>query len=104
MWKSRTRRIPMSDSVKNKPDALCPFSEQCGLVNTLQAKMAELSQRIYNNYCTDASSLCARRQLYEQRGSRAVPPLMLPGQFNWARQIAQELKDGGAVSEHAEAQ
>jgi hypothetical protein len=92
----------MDESAQKKPDILCPFSEQCGLVEMLREKMAELSQRIYNNYCTNASSQCARRQLYEQVGANAVPPLMLPGQLNWARQITEAIKDGGAVSEHAE--
>ncbi|MHC4988962.1 MAG: hypothetical protein ACYTFX_10790 [Planctomycetota bacterium] len=71
---------------------------------SVKEKMAELSQRIYDNYCTNPSSQCARRWLYEQAGAGAVPPLMLPGQFDWARQIAEELQDGGAVSEPAEAQ
>lgn len=95
---------PMDESVKNKPDALCPFREQCGLVEMLQEKMTELSQRIYNNYCTRAPSQCARRQLYEEIGACAVPPLMLPGQINWAHQIAEELKESGTVSEHAKTQ
>jgi hypothetical protein len=94
----------MDESVINKTDALCPFLEQCGLVKTLQEKMTELSQRIYKNYCTNASSLCARRQLYEEIGPRAVPPLMLPGQHDWARQIAEALQDGTAASKHAERQ
>lgn len=91
----------MSESDNHKPDVLCPFREQCGLVKMLQEKMAELSQRIYKSYCTNASSQCARRQLYEQFGRHAVPPLMLPGQFHWGRQIAEELNSRQAVSEHA---
>jgi len=104
MWKSRTRRRPMDNTEHNKPDALCSFSEQCGLVQMLQEKMPELSQRIHNSYCTNASSQCARRWLYEQVGLRAVPSLMLPGQHNWARQIAEELKGRNSVSEHVESQ
>jgi hypothetical protein len=94
----------MSESDTKKSGTLCPFQEQCGLVEMLQEKMAELSQRIYKNYCTNASSQCARRQLYERIGPRAVPPLMLPGQFNWAHQIAEELEGRRCVSEHAKTQ
>jgi len=94
----------MDESVKNKSDALCPFQEQCGLVEMLQEKMAELSQRIYTNYCTNASSRCARRRLYEEIGPRAVPSLMLPGQHDWARQIAEALQDSTVASKHAETQ
>ncbi|MDH4203137.1 MAG: hypothetical protein OEV87_09600 [Phycisphaerae bacterium] len=97
------RRIPMGKTEHNRSDASCSFADQCGLVETLQAKMAELSQRIYEKYCTNPSSQCARRWLYEQAGPRAVPSLMLPGQFDWAHQIAEEL-NGDPVSEHAEAQ
>jgi hypothetical protein len=94
--------MPMSESDNHKPDVLCPFQEQCALVEILREKMPELSQRIFQNYCTTASSQCARRQLYEQIGPRAVPPLMLPGQLNWACQIADELKASpDAGSEHA---
>lgn len=82
----------MSESV-NETKSLCPFLEQCDLVKMLEEKMEELSERIYNSYCTKSPSKCARYRLYDKIGASAVPPLLLPGQTDWAQQIIDELKN-----------
>ena len=81
----------MDDTVEKHP-VLCPFWEPCGFVQSLEKKMGELAHRIYTNHCTDDSSSCARRHLYENGLSHVVPPLMLPRQTEWARQIREEVK------------
>ena len=85
----------MEHSANNGSKVLCPFQTQCGLVEVLQEKMPELSQRIYDKYCTKAFLQCARRKIYDQLGPHAVPPLMLPGQTDWARRIIEELDASG---------
>jgi hypothetical protein len=91
------------DKLVNKPVCVCPYLGSCGLVETLREKMAELSQRIYDNYCTKKGSPCARFRLYKNAGADAVPPLMLPGQISWAEQILAELgKTESAVAEKTE--
>lgn len=92
------------DKSVNKPVCVCPYFGSCGLVETLQEKMAELSERIYNNYCTKKGSPCARFRLYENAGAHAVPPLMLPGQLSWAEQIMEEIGQNNIIAEQAKAQ
>jgi predicted nucleotide-binding protein (sugar kinase/HSP70/actin superfamily) len=68
----------------------CPFLDQCEFIQNNIDKMPELIQRTKERYCTQPESECARRWLYVECGGRAVPPLMLPEQTAWARQIMEE--------------
>ncbi|MHC4291425.1 MAG: hypothetical protein ACYSTR_04355 [Planctomycetota bacterium] len=82
----------MEESVKNQ-GFVCPSLAECSFVETHREKMPELAQRIYTDYCTNGTAECARRWIYETLGAYAVPSLMLPSQTDWARQIAQEVKE-----------
>ena len=53
--------------------------------------MPELIERIQDTYCTKpARSECARFKIAQSVGLEKVPPLMLPEQVEWARQIIAE--------------
>jgi len=69
----------------------CPFLDECAFIHNNRAKMPELVNRIYERYCTKtASHECARYRVYQTLGAKDVPPLMLPDQIDWARQIIEE--------------
>ena len=69
----------------------CPCLNECTFVCSNQANMPELVQRIKDRYCTNSAwGECARYRVYQSLGAREVPPLMLPDQVNWARQVIEE--------------
>lgn len=83
--------VPMNKPLCETTDCQCPFLGQCNLVRDIHTKIPELIARIQNNYCTkSAHSRCGRFQIYQTLGHDAVPPLMLPDQTDWARQIIRE--------------
>ena len=95
----------MEDSTDNQTAHACPFLGQCSFIESHRDKLPELVQRIHQQYCTNETSRCARRQIYEVLGPNAVPPLMLPGQTDWACQIIQELGgESDSLAESTEAQ
>ena len=69
----------------------CPFLDQCDFIHKNVTKTPELIQRIRSRYCTKtAYCQCARFQVHQSWGADAVPPLMLPEQTDWARQVIEE--------------
>lgn len=78
----------------------CPHIGSCGLIQQNKARMPNLVQRIQDYYCAWESLRCARRWLYEILGPSFVPPLLLPNQWEWARQIVTETEDDGKVSKN----
>jgi len=80
------------DDCTEKTSCHCPFLGQCAFIDQNQEKMPELVSRLRDKYCTKESHCeCARFQIYELPGDHTVPPLMLPDQIDWARQIIEEL-------------
>ncbi|MHC4291371.1 MAG: hypothetical protein ACYSTR_04080 [Planctomycetota bacterium] len=71
----------------------CPFFGSCSLIQKNQTRMPNLVQRIQDYYCTGESLQCARRWIYDTLGQAFVPPLLLPNQWEWARQIATETEE-----------
>jgi len=78
-----------------KTDYQCSLVEKCVLLRNNETKMPELVNRIRQQYCkTEDFCQCARFHIYESAGLAAVPPLMLPDQFDWSRQIIEEYRKG----------
>ena len=64
---------------------------QCDFVRENRTKMPELVNRIQDHYCSKAAYCqCARFRIYQSLGTAATPPLMLPEQIEWSRQIIEE--------------
>ena len=83
--------IPMDKPYSEMKDGQCPFMDQCRFLRENRTKMPELIARIMDTYCTkSACCRCARFRIAQSLGLHAVPPLMLPDQIDWARQIVQE--------------
>jgi hypothetical protein len=78
----------------------CPHIGSCSLIQQNTARMPNLVQRIRDYYCAWESLRCARRWLYDTLGHSFVPPLLLPNQWEWARQIVTETEDDGKLSEN----
>jgi hypothetical protein len=81
----------------------CPFLVQCNFIRENRTKMSELVARIESRYCTkSACCRCARFRVAQVLGPVAMPPLMLPEQIDWARQIIEECgRDFKPVSQPA---
>ena len=62
--------------------------------------MPNLIRRIHDYYCVGVSFQCARRWIYDTLGEAFVPPLLLPNQWEWARQIATETEGNVGASEN----
>ncbi|MCK5783541.1 MAG: hypothetical protein KAH06_03790 [Desulfobacterales bacterium] len=75
-------------------DRQCPFLSQCALIHENRTKMPDLIARIEDDYCTKAAFRCARFQVCQTIGVNVVPPLLLPDQIDWARQIIEEYHCG----------
>jgi hypothetical protein len=78
----------------------CPHIGSCSLIQQNQARMPNLVQRIQDYYCAWESLRCARRWLYDTLGRSFVPSLLLPNQWEWARQIVTETEDDGKLSKN----
>lgn len=76
----------------------CPFIESCALTQQNKKRMPNLVQRIREYYCAWESLRCARRWIYETLGKSFVPPLLLPNQWEWARQITIETDEENRLS------
>ena len=82
--------FPMKKPVCETTNYECPFLSQCDFIRENEAKMPELIHRIQSEYCTKALSRCARFRVRQALGPDALPPLLLPDQLDWARQIIEE--------------
>lgn len=70
---------------------VCSFLGECAFIRENQTTMPKLVARTKHNYCLQpAYCWCARFKVGRTLGIGAVPPLMLPGQLNWARQVIEE--------------
>ena len=78
----------------NQSECKCPFLDQCDFVKDNETKIPELIQRTRQRYCCNHPERCARHNLYETIDPDVVPPLMLPDQHEWARQIIEEYRHG----------
>lgn len=78
----------------------CSYIGSCRLIQQNQTRMPSLVQRIQDYYCARESLRCARRWLYDTLGHSFVPPLLLPNQWEWARQIVTETEDDGRLSKN----
>ena len=69
----------------------CPLFDQCDFIHENATKTPELIRRIQNHHCTKTTYFkCARFHVTQSLGLDAVPPLMLPEQTDWARQVIEE--------------
>jgi len=82
---------------KEQGGYVCPFMEQCHFLLSNYETMPELVERTVEHYCTNSQARCARLELYESLGAAAVPELMLPNQYDWARQIVEDALDSSTV-------
>jgi hypothetical protein len=80
----------MKDINTEPNDYICPFFDVCDFIRNNEEKMPDLICKTKNQYCTRKEVQCARRRVYETLGVSLTPPLMLPGQALWARQIIEE--------------
>ena len=80
----------MTKEKQNTSDFTCPYLEQCDLVVNNKARMPNLIQRIQSYYCNKLTSQCSRRWIYDTLGKQYLPPLLLPNQWEWAREIICE--------------
>lgn len=80
----------MTTESQNIPDKICPYIEQCDLVTKNMSRMPKLIKRIQSYYCNKLTSQCARRWIFDTLGKRYLPPLLLPNQWEWAREIICE--------------
>ena len=80
----------MEESVSKHGEYTCPYLDQCDLIQQNTTRIPELMSRLRRNFCTNETNRCERRDLYAQHNRTAVPPLMLPDQYDWARQIIEE--------------
>lgn len=71
---------------------ICPYVEQCHFLNNSET-MPELIERTIERYCTNIDGKCSRMWIFETLGASAVPDLMLPNQYDWARQIVEDALD-----------
>jgi hypothetical protein len=85
------RSVPVKKPACETTEQQCPFLDQCDFIHENATKTPELIRRIQSHYCTKTDYCrCARFQLCKLLGADAVPPLMLPEQIDWARQIIEE--------------
>ncbi len=82
----------MQEFNSDKSECRCPFLDQCCFIRDNAVKIPELIQRTRQRYCCNHPDRCARHKLYETIGSDVVPPLMLPDQHEWCRQIIEEFR------------
>ena len=68
----------------------CHHLEHCNLIVDNKTRMPNLIKRIQSYYCMKLTSQCARRWIYDSLGKSFVPPLLLPNQWEWAREIICE--------------
>lgn len=95
----------MNDVNTQDNDYCCPFFDVCDFIRNNEEKMPDLIYKTKNQYCTKKEVQCARRWVYEKLGVPMTPPLMLPGQALWARQIIEEYEaDPEAYKKAASAQ
>ena len=67
---------------------LCVYHEKCPMfTNQICTDYPTLSEKLKDQYCRGNPELCARKCLRDTLGKEAVPLLMLPQQYEWARQI-----------------
>lgn len=76
----------------------CPYIKSCSLIQQNKTRMPNLIQRIQDYYCALESVRCARRWIYDTLGESFVPPLLLPNQWEWARQLATEMEEQSRFS------
>lgn len=93
----------MQDSGNTTDPFRCPYLVECKLIQDNFSKLPELTRRLRERYCTRQDVQCARRWLHETIGGHVIPPLMLPDQTAWAKQIvddyeADPMADSQAVS------
>jgi hypothetical protein len=70
----------------------CPLLDGCKLVYENKDRMPELVFRIKQAHCQDDNSKCARKWLADMLGAAQVPALMMPNQWEWARQIVEDYR------------
>jgi len=78
----------------------CPHLGSCSLIQENKNRMPNLVERIQDYYCAWESLRCARRWIYDTLGYSFMPPLLLPNQWEWARQIAMESDQNSRASEN----
>lgn len=77
----------------------CLYLEQCDLIQKNKTSMPNLVERIQKYYCSKLTFQCARRLIYDILGVSFVPPLLLPNQWEWAKQIICEHEEEDALPE-----
>ena len=80
----------MQESKSDSQAYQCSFWADCDFIQNNLKKMPELINKTNKLYCSNPDAECARRWLREALGPTFVPPLMLPEQREWARQIIDE--------------
>ena len=91
----------MPTEKQGNENSKCSHVRSCNLIQDNISRMPNLIQRIQDYYCDWESLRCARRWIYDTLGKTSVPPLLLPNQWEWARQIAMEIEAEDGKSQKA---
>jgi hypothetical protein len=71
----------------------CEYIQECPLFNNSNVRnMTELIEELKAAYCLGEQTQCARYNVFKALGKKAVPELMLPTQYAWAKQILRDSK------------
>ena len=76
----------MSDK-NNDSDYKCQFITNCPFMKHNEKEMPGLVSRLKEEYCLRDNTHCARKLVRDILGPESVPPLMMPNQNEWARQL-----------------
>ena len=78
--------------------AHCPVIKECTfLTDETFLQMHGLIQRFQQSYCRENFAGCARYIVASTLSESAVPPMMIPTQIEWARQIINEAANSRSV-------
>jgi len=70
---------------------MCPYHEKCPMFgNQICTEFPPLSEKLKDQYCRGDFELCARKYVRDTVGKELVPKMMLPQQYDWARQILSD--------------
>jgi hypothetical protein len=72
------------------PSDGCVLQGKCKVISDNRVDMPDFTRHLEDYFCKQTRHQCARFQVYEALGLDAIPALMLPDQYDWARQIIEE--------------
>ena len=80
----------MKNTKNEMPSDGCVLHGKCKVISDNRVDMPDFTRHLEDYFCKQTCHQCARFQVYEALGLDAIPALMLPDQYDWARQIIEE--------------